>query len=147
MNLTEKILDEYKTAFKARDNSKKEILNFVISLIKNKKIELQKDPSDEDIIQIIKKEIKAREEWIFYLEKWSNKEEEIATEKEYVKILQQYLPAMMSEKDLESLVKKIIAENNFSDIWKSRGQIIQAVIKDHKPIVDWKMLNEIINKL
>lgn len=146
MNLEEKIFDDYKTAFKARETHRKEILNFVISLIKNKKIELQKDPSDEEIIQILKKEIKAREESIFYLQKAENKDEEIETEKEYIKILQQYLPAMMNEQELTNLVKKLIEENNF-DIWKNRWQIIQAIMKDHRPVVDWKMLNEIINKL
>jgi len=62
-------MEDYKQAMRDKAAIKKEILNFIISQVKYKKIEIQKDPTDEDVIQIIKKEIKSRQESISFLEK------------------------------------------------------------------------------
>jgi hypothetical protein len=58
MTLLERLTLDYKGAMKARDDVKKSVLNFVLAQIKNKKIEIQKDLEDIDIIGLIKKEIK-----------------------------------------------------------------------------------------
>jgi uncharacterized protein YqeY len=63
------MMEQYKAAMKNKEQEKKDILNYIIAQIKYKKIELQKDPSDDEIIKIIKKEIKARQEAIDYLTK------------------------------------------------------------------------------
>jgi uncharacterized protein len=59
MTLLEQLTHDYKEAMKARDTAKKSVLNFVLAQIKNKKIELQKDLEDVDILAILKKEVKA----------------------------------------------------------------------------------------
>jgi len=59
MTLLEQLTNDYKEALKARNDVKKSVLNFVLAQIKNKKIELQKDLEDVDILAIIKKEVKA----------------------------------------------------------------------------------------
>jgi uncharacterized protein YqeY len=69
MSLNDKIMNDYKEAFKAKDTIKKEILNYIIAQMKYKKIEIQKDLQDDDIISVIKKEIKTRKESIDYLQK------------------------------------------------------------------------------
>jgi uncharacterized protein YqeY len=51
-------------AMKDRDAVKKIILNYVIAQIKNKRIEIQKDLEDVDVVKILKKEIKALSEAI-----------------------------------------------------------------------------------
>jgi hypothetical protein len=58
MTLLERITNDYKEAMKARDTVKKSVLNFVLAQAKNKKIEIQKELEDIDIIGLIKKEIK-----------------------------------------------------------------------------------------
>jgi len=64
MALYAQLQEDYKTAFKAKEKISKEILNFVIASLKNKQIELQKELTDDDVIKVIKKEIKMREETI-----------------------------------------------------------------------------------
>jgi len=59
MSLQEQLLADYKQAMMQKDKIKKTILNYVIAQIKNKKIELQKDLEDVDVIKILKKEVKA----------------------------------------------------------------------------------------
>jgi uncharacterized protein YqeY len=59
MTLQDKLFADYIQAMKEKDLIKKSILNYVIAQIKNKKIELQKDLEDGEVIKILKKEIKS----------------------------------------------------------------------------------------
>ena len=141
--LYEKIMEDYKEAFKSRDAVKKSVLSYVLAQIKNKKIELQKEPEDADIAALLKKEIKSRQESLVFLEQ-ANKEEEIAEEKWIITFLSSYLPTLMSQEELELLVKKVIAEQWISDIAKQRGEIVKFIMADHKAVVDGKMLQDVI---
>jgi uncharacterized protein YqeY len=64
MNLQDTLFADYKQAMKDKNVTKKMILNYVIAQIKNKKIEIQKDVEDIDVLKIIKKEVKAISEAI-----------------------------------------------------------------------------------
>jgi len=64
MTLITQITEDRKQAMRDKNEIKKTILNFVLAQVKYKKIELQKDPEDVDVIQIIKKEVKALSESI-----------------------------------------------------------------------------------
>ena len=55
MSLLEQIQKDYIAAMKARDEVKKSALNYIIAQMKNKKIELQKELEDVDVIKILKK--------------------------------------------------------------------------------------------
>jgi uncharacterized protein YqeY len=56
--LLQTITEDWKQAMRDKSEPKKTLLNFVLAQVKYKKIELQKDPEDADVIQILKKEIK-----------------------------------------------------------------------------------------
>jgi len=122
MSLEQKVFDDYKQAFKDRDETKKGILNYVVAQLKNKKIEIQKDLSDDDVVSIIKKEIKSRNEAIEFLEK-AGKTEDVAMEKSNIAVLQQYVPEMMSEAQLRTLVEQTITSLGIDDIKTGRGKI------------------------
>ena len=143
MSLEQKVFDDYKQAFKDRDETKKGILNYVVAQLKNKKIEIQKDLSDDDVVSIIKKEIKSRNEAIEFLEK-AGKTEDVAMEKSNIAVLQQYVPEMMSEAQLRTLVEQTITSLGIDDIKTGRGKITWAIMADHKAVVDGKMLNDIL---
>jgi len=64
MTLQDKLFADYIQAMKDKNIDKKIILNYVLSQIKNKKIELQKDLDDREVTKILKKEIKALSESI-----------------------------------------------------------------------------------
>jgi hypothetical protein len=64
MSLLQKLTEDYKQAMRDKNEIKKSALNFVLSQIKYKKIELQKEPEDEDVVGVIKKELKTIAETI-----------------------------------------------------------------------------------
>jgi len=64
MTLLQQLTEDYKNAMRNHEETKKTIINYVLAQIKYKKIELQKDPEDADVVAILKKEIKAINEAI-----------------------------------------------------------------------------------
>ncbi|HCY21796.1 TPA: hypothetical protein DIC40_08370 [Patescibacteria group bacterium] len=119
MTLLSQITEDRKQAMRDKNEIKKIILNYALAQIKNKKIELQKDPEDADIIQIIKKEVKALNESISFLEK-ADKAQELEEEKQKKTILEFYLPQTLSREKTEEAIKKTIAELGITDIKTGR---------------------------
>lgn len=144
--LQDKITADYKEAFKAREDLKKSALSYMIAQIKNKQIEAQRELQDDEIIALIKKEIKSRQETIEYLQK-ANKLDDVQTEEWVIALLSVYLPAMMPIEQLTELVKKVIADQWITDFGKGRGEIVKAIMADYKSVVDGRMLQDVINSL
>ena len=142
--LYDQIQSDYIEAMKAHETVKKDALNYVFAQCKNKKIEVQKDLEDADVITILKKEIKAREESIWYLQQ-AGKIQEVEKEQSIVILLSAYLPAMMPIEALTELVKKTAADLGVIDLAKQRGEIVKAIMANHRAEVDGKMLQDIIN--
>ena len=144
MMLLEKITEDYKQAMKDHEEVKKLALNYLLAQIKNKKIELRADPTDDDVIAVIKKEIKSLNETLLFLEK-ANKSDEIAIETQKKEILQSYLPAMLSREQTESLIDETVAKLWITDLKTQRGLLMKELMANHKSELDWSVVNDIIN--
>ena len=142
----EKIQNDYIQAMKNKEILKKSALNYLIAQIKNKKIELQRDPNDDEIIAIIKKEVKSLNEAISFLEK-ANKPEELQEEKEKKLILEHYLPATLNEEQTKSLIESAIRNLNITDLKTQRGLLMKELMATHKTELDPALLNSLINTM
>ena len=142
----EKIQNDYIQAMKNKETLKKSALNYLIAQIKNKKIELQRDPNDEEIISIIKKEVKSLNEAISFLEK-ANKPEELQEENEKKLILENYLPATLNEEQTKSLIGSAIRNLNITDLKTQRGLLMKELMAMHKTELDPALLNSLINTM
>ena len=141
-----KIQNDYIQAMKDKETLKKSALNYLIAQIKNKKIELQRDPNDEEIISIIKKEVKSLNEAISFLEK-ANKPEELQEENEKKLILEHYLPANLNEEQTKSLIESAIRNLNITDLKTQRGLLMKELMATHKTELDPALLNSLINTM
>ena len=142
----EKIQNDYIQAMKNKETLKNSALNYLIAQIKNKKIELQRDPNDKEIISIIKKEVKSLNEAISFLEK-ANKPEELQEEKEKKLILEHYLPATLNEEQTKSLIEAAIRNLNITDLKTQRGLLMKELMATHKTELDPALLNSLINTM
>ena len=141
-----KIQNDYIQAMKNKEALKKSALNYLIAQIKNKKIKLQRDPNDEEIISIIKKEVKSLNEAISFLEK-ANKPEELQEEKEKKLILENYLPATLNEEQTKTLIVATISKLNITDLKTQRGLLMKELMAAHKTELDPALLNSLINTM
>lgn len=144
MSLLEQITEDYKQAMKNHEEVKKLALNYLLAQIKNKKIELRTDPTDDDVIAVIKKEIKSLNETLLFLEK-ANKSDEIAIETQKKEILESYLPAMLSREQTETLINETITKLWITDLKTQRGLLMKELIANHKSELDGSVVNDIIN--
>lgn len=146
MSLLEQIQKDYIEAMKAKDAVKKSALNYILAQIKNKKIELQKELEDVDIIKILKKEIKAIWETIWFLEK-TDKSEELEEEKAKKLLLEFYLPQCKSEEETKAIVEWLISELGITDLSKQRWLIMKEIKAKYWEEVDWSIANWVINSM
>lgn len=144
MTLLEKITEDYKQAMKNHEEVRKSALNYLLAQIKNKKIELRMDPTDDDVISVIKKEIKSLNETLLFLEK-ANKSDEIAIETQKKEILESYLPAMLSREQTESLINETISKLGITDLKTQRGLLMKELMANHKSELDGALVNDVIN--
>lgn len=123
MSLYHTIQEAYMAAFKNKEIIKKDILNYVFSQLKNKKIDSQRELTDDEVIQILKKEIKARQEAVGFARQ-AGKNEEATLDEAKIEIIVSFLPKQFSEEELRTLVQQTIITLQITDLSKQRGQLI-----------------------
>lgn len=96
------------TARKAQDKAKTLLLGTILADIKNRKIELRRDPTDDEVIEVLRKGIKRRRESIEAYDK-GNRKDLSDKERAEVAALEQYLPAPVSTDELRAAVRAAIA--------------------------------------
>lgn len=145
MLLLEQLTNDYKEAMKNKEEIKKSALNYILAQAKNKKIDLQADLTDDDIIALLKKEIKAINETISFLEK-ANKIEDLTEENQKKVVLESYLPAMLSREQTEKLVVALIEKLSITDLKTQRGLLMKELMANHKSEIEGAIVNDIINQ-
>jgi uncharacterized protein len=93
---------------KAQDKAATLLLGTVLSEVKNKKIELRRDPTDADVIDVLRKSIKRRRESVEMYTK-GNRQDLADKETSEAAALEKYLPAQVSDEELRAAVRAAIA--------------------------------------
>jgi uncharacterized protein YqeY len=126
MNLSEHVDSDLKTAMREKNAIKLAVLRMLKAALMNATIEksgAQGKLNDADAVQVIRKQVKQRQDSIESFEK-GGRPELAAREKEELSILQSYLPQAMSADDISKAVGEAIAEVGAT----SKGQM-GAVMK------------------
>ena len=145
MSLLKNITDEMYLSMKSGDKEKANTLRTLISKLKDQQIKLRKDISDEEALKIIKTLVKQRKESAEIYSK-AGREELAEKENFEISILDNYLPKLMSEEDVFSLIKKIVDETNAKDI-SDIGTVMPLVMQRGKGKVDGKIANRILRSI
>ena len=107
MPLFDQLQSDLNAARKAQDKPRVLVLGTIFSDAKNRKIELRRDLSDDEVVDVLRKGIKRRRESI---EMYAGKRDDLADkERGEVTILEAYLPASVSDEELRVAVKAAIA--------------------------------------
>ncbi len=125
---------------KAQDKATTLLLGTVLSEVKNKQIELRRDPTDDDVVDVIRKAIKKRRESIDVYTK-AGRADRAEQEKGEADALGKYLPAQVGEDELRAAVKAAIAggANNIGAVMgkvlaqykgKAEGGTISAIARE-----------------
>ena len=128
-------------AQKNKDQEKVDTLRLVMSEIKNRRIDSGKDLKENEILEILRKEIKKRKDSIKAF-KDGGREELAKKEEQEISIIEKYLPTQMSEADVKKVVIKIIKDNPDLDF----GPLMGKVMKELKDKADGALVKDIVSK-
>ncbi len=147
MALKEKLSEDLKNAMKSGDKIRLEVVRMLQTMLKRKEIERRgegKELTEEDEIQVIKSEIKKRKEAIELFEK-GGRNDLAEKEKKELEILNEYLPAQMSEEEIKNFVEKVIQELGASGP-KDLGKVMGAVMKELRGKADGSLVQKIVKE-
>ena len=145
MSLLKNITNEMYSSMKSGDKEKANTLRTLISKLKDQQIKLREDISDEETLKVIKTLVKQRRESAEIYSK-AGREELAEKENFEISILGNYLPKLMSDEDVLSLIKKIVDETNAKDL-SDIGKVMPLVMQRGKGKVDGKIANRILRSL
>ncbi|MDY6895878.1 MAG: GatB/YqeY domain-containing protein [Thermotogota bacterium] len=117
----------------------------IISEIKNKEVEKGAELTEEEIVQLIKKQIKMREDSIEQFEK-ADRNDLAEKERKELEILQGYLPEQLSDEELRKIIEETINEVNATSK-KDFGKVMKLVIQKVQGRADGKKISEILSTL
>ncbi|HEX6085465.1 MAG TPA: GatB/YqeY domain-containing protein [Thermoanaerobaculia bacterium] len=144
-NLTEKIRADLTAAMKAQEKERLSVIRMLQSAIKNEQINAGHELSDEEAMSVIRKAVKQRQDSI---EQYSNagRTELADKERSEMEILKTYLPAELSEEELESGLREIIASTGAASK-KDLGKVMKEATARYKGRADGKKIQEIVSRL
>lgn len=140
----EKITKDLTEAMKNKDSFKLSVLRMLKSSLKNEEINKKAPLTDDEVLAVVKKQVKMRkdskEEYISY-----DREDLAASLEEEIKILSSYLPAELSEDELNIIIDNIIAELKPEGI-KQMGMVIKAVSQKCGVSADMKVVSALVKE-
>ena len=135
--LLARLQGDLNSARKSQDKAATLLLSTVLSEVKNKKIELRRDPVDADVIDVLRKSIKKRRESVEMYTK-GNRSDLADKESSEAAALEKYLPAQVSDDELRTAVRAAIAGGA-----KQIGAVMGKVLPQFKGRADGSTINAI----
>jgi hypothetical protein len=135
--LQDKLQSELNTYRKAQDKFGTLLLSTILADVKNKRIELQRDLTDDDVVDVLRRGIKRRKESVEMYEKGA-REDLASRERAEFTALEKYLPASVSDDELRAAIKAAVAGGA-----KNIGSVMGKVMPQFKGRADGSVINRI----
>lgn len=126
------ILEDLKQAMKDRDKVKLSVIRMVKSAMQMEELNKKRELKDDEIIDVISKQIKTRNDSIKEFKK-GGRDDLVKNTEEEIEILKTYLPKQLSDEELTDIIDKV-----FDDIKPSSSKDMGKVMKAITPIVKGK---------
>ena len=139
-SLADRLRAAMNEARKQRDQARTLLLSTTLSDIKNREIELNRPPTDDETVEVLRRGIKKRRESVEMYQK-GGRPELAATETAEIKALEVFLPAAVPPEEIRAAVREAIA-GGASDM----GKLMGAVMPKFKGRADGKLVNQIVRE-
>ncbi len=143
--LKQKLTEDLKKAQKDRDECRVSVLRMVLSAIHNAEIAKRAALEEADVLGVIAKQAKQRNESIEAFKK-GNRPEMAAREEAELSILREYLPAQASREEVVEAAKQAIQETGACSM-KDRGKVMGKLIPQLKGKAEGQLINEVVTEL
>ena len=142
--MREKILKDIMQAMKDKDKDKLAVLRMVKGAMQLEEIAQKKELTDDDVIAVLAKQVKTRRESIEEFKK-GNREDLIAQTEKEIAILNEYLPAPLTEDEIKKIIADAISEVNPQGP-SDMGKIMKIVSPQMKGKADMSHVSALIRE-
>ncbi|MBF4694918.1 GatB/YqeY domain-containing protein [Fusibacter ferrireducens] len=144
MSLTNKLTDDLKDAMRSKDKVRKSVITMLRAAIKQIEIDERREVSDDDVIDIIAKQIKQKKSAI---EDFSDggREDLVDLTKTEIDLLMTYMPEQLSEEAIVEIIAKAI-ETTGATTMKDMGKVMGIVSEATKGKADSKHIADLVKK-
>ena len=137
--LKQKLQDDLKTAMKAGDAQKRDVLRMLTSAVKNKEIDKRVELTDEQVLEVIASEVKKRKDSVAQFIA-GNRKDLADKEESEISVLIGYLPEQMGEEELKKIVSETVAGMDKNEV----GLAMKAVMAKVKGKADGALVSRLV---
>ena len=150
MSLREKINQQFNTALKSKNKTLISTFRLILAAIKERDIanrtsEKKEEVKDPEIIKVLRKMKKQRQDSIDFYKK-GKRQELLEVEEAEIKIINAFLPKQLSEEETKKVCKEIIESIGASSI-KDIGKIMGSLKQKYSDSIDFSKVNAIVKGL
>ena len=138
--MVEQINNDLKEAMKTQDKFALSVLRMLKSALQLEKISLKRELLDQDVLMVIKKNVKQRKDSIAEYEKYGKTEEMKNLEKE-IQILQKYLPEELTEEQIDAKILEVFESVNPTSM-KDMGPIMKTLTEQIGTVADMSLVSK-----
>ena len=135
------ILEDLKTAMKNQDKERLAVIRMVKGSIQMSELNKKHELSDEEVIEVISKEIKSRKDSINEFKK-GGREDLIQKTQNEINILSEYLPKQLTEEEITEIIDAV-----FNKVKPESSKDMRKVMKELKPQVSGKTDMGLVSKI
>ena len=145
MSLSDRIESAMRDAMRARDERRTVTLRMAMAAAHNLKIARGRDLTDEEVIDVIGKQVKQRRESIA-MYRDAGHEERAAAEEAEAAILAEFLPQQLTENEVESLARAAIADTGATSSG-DLGRVMGRLSPQTRGRADGRLVSEVVRRL
>lgn len=140
MDVKKKLEEELVAAAKAKDKIRLSAVRMLKTALHNKEIELIRSLNENEVLQVLSSMIKQRKDSIEQFAK-GGRADLVEKEEAELKVLQEFMPAQMSEEEVDAVIKKTIEEAGAVSI-KDMGKVMKILMPKLTGMADGKIVGE-----
>ncbi|RIX54122.1 GatB/YqeY domain-containing protein [Paenibacillus nanensis] len=144
MNLSERLTDDMKQAMKSQDKFKLTTIRMMRASVKNMEIELKRPLEDNEVLDILSREIKIRKDSLQEFKK-AGRDDLVTGLAAEIEIISQYLPEQLTEEEIQEIVRQTIHELGASSK-ADMGKVMSALMPKTKGRADGKLVNQFVQQ-
>ncbi len=145
MDINTKLNQEIALAAKARDKIRLSAVRMLKTALHNKEIDLMRPLNESEILQTLSAVVKQRKDSIEQFAK-GGRNDLVEKEEAELKVVQEFLPAQMSDEEVETLIKKAMAEAGAVSV-KDMGKVMKILMPQLTGKADGKAVGEKVKAL
>ena len=145
VSLKLKLDNDLKQAMRSGDKVKRSVLRLLLAAMHNVEIARQAELKDSDILGIIAKEARQREESIAAF-KQGNRQDLVSQEESELAILKTYLPQQIAREEIVAEARRIITEVGAKGPG-DKGKVMPKLVAELKGRADGREINEVVTEL